>query len=93
MLWKVTRNSLRLRTEGGNARFVSPTAVDIEAQRAWLTNYSADDTQAYFIIQVDGQPVGTIRLYDAQGESFCWRSWILQAEAPQSAAIGAALMV
>lgn len=84
---------LRLRTEGGNARFLSPTAVDIEAQRAWLTKYSADDTQAYFIIQIDGQPVGTIRLYDAQGESFCWGSWVLHAEAPQSAAIESALMV
>ncbi len=34
-----------------------------------------------------------MRLYDAQGNSFCWGSWILQAGVPPTAAIESALMV
>lgn len=37
--------------------------------------------------------VGTVRLYDAQGDSFCWGSWMLMPGAPPFAAIESALMV
>ena len=38
-------------------------------------------------------PIGTIRLYDPQGDSFCWGSWILAQGSPASAAMESALMV
>ena len=59
----------------------------------WLRNYAEADDQAYFIIEIDGQSVGTVRLYDAKDDSFCWGSWILAANAPKTAAIESALMV
>jgi RimJ/RimL family protein N-acetyltransferase len=40
-----------------------------------------------------GEPLGSVRLYDPQGDSFCWGSWILKDGAPQSAAIESALIV
>lgn len=50
--------------------------------------------QAYFIIESQiGEPFGTVRLYDAQGASFCWGSWILKDGVPKVAAIESALMV
>ena len=75
------------------SRYLSPTSPDIEAQRAWLRRYAAADNQAYFIIEFAGKPVGTVRLYDARGLSFCWGSWILAADSPKTASIELALMV
>lgn len=49
--------------------------------------------QIYFIIEHDAQPVGTVRLYDQQGMSFCWGSWILADDAPKSSAVESTLMV
>lgn len=59
-----------------------------------LTSMPIKNDQAYFIIEtLEGEPLGTVRLYDAQGNSFCWGSWILKEDAPQKAAIESALMV
>lgn len=84
---------LSLRTDSVKSRFLSATSSDVEEQRAWLRRYAVLDDQAYFIIESAGKPIGTVRLYDAQGESFCWGSWILVADAPKVAAIESALMV
>lgn len=48
---------------------------------------------AYFIIENDGEAIGTVRLYDAKGKSFCWESWIIKNGSPSHAAIESALMV
>lgn len=84
---------LYLRTDSVTSRYLSTTAADVGAQRTWLRNYAALDDQAYFIIEIEGKPVGTVRLYDARGDSFCWGSWILATNAPKTAAIESALMV
>ncbi|MBK8666964.1 MAG: GNAT family N-acetyltransferase [Burkholderiales bacterium] len=100
---------LRLRNAvGGDAEFIlglrqdparnahlSITSPRLEDQRAWLAGYAADGDQAYFIIEsLDGGiPLGTVRLYDARGDSFCWGSWMLVPAAPPLAAIESALMV
>lgn len=84
---------LHLRTSQ-KSQYLSETEDDIEKQIVWLKNYAIQSHQAYFIIEnLDGIPQGVVRLYDAQGESFCWGSWILKDGAPQSAAIESALMV
>lgn len=83
-----------LRTNEQKARYISQTSPDVAQQRLWLDNYAQDDRQVYFIIENNAQePLGTVRLYDRQGDSFCWGSWILQAGAPSSSAIESALMV
>lgn len=84
---------LALRTNMTRAKHLSPTSPELELQIAWLKNYATDKDQAYFIIESHDTPLGTVRLYDAQGGSFCWGSWIIGAAAPQTAAIESALMV
>lgn len=84
---------LALRTNNLKSRYLNTTSTDIESQRAWLRNYAASDDQAYFMIESAGNSIGTVRLYGAQGNSFCWGSWILAAGAPSIAAIESALIV
>ncbi len=85
---------LALRCDAHKAAHLSPTSPSLSDQRAWLERYGSSHDQAYFII--DGpnhEPLGTVRLYDARGDSFCWGSWILRDAAPASAAIESALIV
>ncbi|TXK65585.1 GNAT family N-acetyltransferase [Alkalisalibacterium limincola] len=84
---------LSLRTDSEKSRFLSVTTKDLGAQRAWLQRYAASEGQAYFIIECENKPIGTVRLYDAQGKSFCWGSWILIDGRPRRAAMESALMV
>lgn len=84
---------LSLRTDENKSRFLSKVAPDLSAQRKWLENYERATDQAYFIIEYQGISIGTVRLYDSQGHSFCWGSWILVDGRPSQAAIESALMV
>ncbi len=84
---------LSLRTDAEKSRYLSATLNDLDAQRQWLERYAASEGQAYFIIEHEDQPIGTVRLYDAKGDSFCWGSWILANSRPRQAAMESALMV
>jgi RimJ/RimL family protein N-acetyltransferase len=85
---------LSLRTNPQKSRHLSKVSDDLDAQVAWLISYGERDSEAYFIIEdVHGIPLGSVRIYDALGDSFCWGSWILLERAPSSAAIESALIV
>jgi RimJ/RimL family protein N-acetyltransferase len=84
---------LGLRNDPVKNRYLSATPDDLEAQRNWLSRYADATDQVYFIIEHAGQPIGTVRLYDARQDSFCWGSWILADGRPQHAAMESALMV
>jgi RimJ/RimL family protein N-acetyltransferase len=85
---------LSLRTDNRKSQHLSNTSPNLNKQVAWLEDYAARTNQAYFIIESKtGESLGTVRLYDPQGDSFCWGSWILKDGAPQSAAIESALIV
>jgi len=85
---------LELRTDDELALHLSKTSATLADQVAWLDRYTARSDEAYFIIEsADGQPLGTVRLYDARQDSFCWGSWIMSKRAPQTAAIESALIV
>lgn len=84
---------LSLRTDESKGRHLSATSSDLEAQRSWLRQYAAATDQAYFIIEYQAKAIGTVRLYDARGNSFCWGSWIIADGQPAHAAIESALMV
>lgn len=85
---------LGLRTDEKKGRHLSATSPDVAQQRAWLERYAGDDAQIYFIIEnLDGEPIGTVRLYDQQGDSFCWGSWIKSDGAPSGFAVESALMI
>lgn len=85
---------LLLRTDASKNRYLSATSSDVQQQRDWLGRYGADASQIYFIIcKRDGQPVGTVRLYDQQGDSFCWGSWIKSDDAPAGFGVESALII
>jgi RimJ/RimL family protein N-acetyltransferase len=84
---------LSLRTDAGKSRYLSSVSADLADQQAWLARYVKADDQAYFIIEYESRAIGTVRLYDPQGESFCWGSWILSNSRPSHAAMESALMV
>lgn len=84
---------LSLRTDAEKSRYLSAVSGELADQEAWLERYAHLDDQAYFIIEYQGTPIGTVRLYDPQGESFCWGSWILHSSRPSQAAMESALMV
>ncbi|WP_082027186.1 GNAT family N-acetyltransferase [Serpentinimonas maccroryi] len=84
---------LKLRTDIQKSQYLSPVSPDLQKQQAWLKQYALSGNQAYFIIEYQGAPVGTVRLYDPQSTSFCWGSWILVNERPRQAAMESALMV
>lgn len=85
---------LELRTDSNKSRFLSDTSAELEKQIQWLKNYENKADQAYFIIENKmGERLGTVRLYDPRGNSFCWGSWIIKDGAPNAAAIESALIV
>lgn len=85
---------LGLRLSPGKSRFLSPVDGDVEKQRAWIRRYAESDGQAYFIVEdAAGSAIGTVRIYDAVGDSFAWGSWIMVDGAPPSSAIESALLV
>jgi hypothetical protein len=84
--------SLRLDPQKGS--YLSPVEADVEKQREWIRTYLRSKGQAYFLIcDLAMRPLGTVRIYDAIGESFSWGSWILKKGAPPSAAIESAALV
>jgi len=85
---------LSLRTDSKKNQFLSQTKSDISAQRDFIKRYYQSLTDYYFIIcDWQSRALGTIRIYDIQGESFCWGSWILSSGVPTSAAIESALLL
>ena len=84
-----------LRTDPVRARHLSAVPPALAAQSEWLEHYARDDAQAYFIVcdAAGNQPLGTVRLYDARGDSFSWGSWLLRTGLPARCAIETALMV
>ena len=85
---------LQLRLDPRRNQYLSPVNAEVEAQRRWIRQYLQSEGQAYFVI-CDGafSKLGTVRIYDAVGESFSWGSWVLKEGAPAHAAIESAVLV
>jgi RimJ/RimL family protein N-acetyltransferase len=85
---------IEIRTDTKKAAFISKTSNDLKQQETWLQNYKKDNEQVYFIIlDKNTRRVGTVRLYNRVGESFCWGSWILKEGVPSAYSIESALLV
>ena len=85
---------LSLRTDTIKNKYLSKTENDIKKQEEWIADYLKKQREAYFIIRdKEHQPIGTVRLYDNIGTSFCWGSWILVDGCSKFAAIESALMI
>lgn len=85
---------LQLRTDPVKGKYLSATNADLDVQTAWLERYESDNSQIYFIIEDRyGVRYGTIRIYDVQGDSFCWGSWILRDGRPSGFAVESAVLI
>lgn len=85
---------LQLRLDPRRNQFLSPVNAQVQAQRNWIRQYRESEGQAYFVIcNSASERLGTVRIYDAIGESFSWGSWILKEGAPAYAAIESAVLV
>jgi RimJ/RimL family protein N-acetyltransferase len=73
---------LRLRLDGQLNRYLSAVEDDLEKQREWLRQYKLREGQGreyYFIAESkDGEPYGTIRLYEFVGDTFMPGSWVVK---------------
>lgn len=79
---------------------LSQSSPYIEDQRQWILDYKdreAKEQEFYFIIyrKSDDLPIGTVRLYDFRKnpKSYCWGSWILNADKTRYAALESSLLM
>jgi len=85
---------IALRTDPEKSKYLSGTSNDLDRQKNFISGYSKSDTDFYFVIcDWKWNRLGTIRIYDIRGDSFCWGSWILSEDAPRNAAIESALLI
>jgi len=85
---------VNLRTDPKNSKYISSTEKDVEKQKNFISDYLQSETDYYFIISNwDYRPLGTVRIYDVRGDSFCWGSWILLKDAQINTAIESALLI
>lgn len=88
---------LQLRLDDRLNRFLSPVQADLDRQIQWLRDYKQRERQGleyYFILEGKQQErYGTVRVYDFQGDSFSWGSWIVAPGSPSRVAMESALLV
>lgn len=88
---------LELRINERKSRFVSQVDNDLSKQIEWIHEYKKREKKGeeyYFIIEdKNKERYGCLRIYDFQGDSFCWGSWILKDGSPSSFAIESVFLV
>lgn len=88
---------LSLRNDPKYNLHLSSVGNDVEKQKSWLEAYKAREKKAleyyFIIINKKNEKCGTVRLYDFQGDSFCWGSWILNEKKTRFAALESAYIV
>jgi RimJ/RimL family protein N-acetyltransferase len=89
--------TLSLRLDRELTRHISRVDQDLQGQLAWIERYLEREQKGeefYFVIaDKSGNRLGTIRLYDFQGDSFCWGSWIIKPGSPPHVSIESALCI
>lgn len=89
---------LKLRLNEKYNQYISEVSPKLQDQIIWINNYKKDEAlgrQYYFIIERkdDGEPIGTVRIYDLQEKSYSWGSWILNENKTRYSAIESAFLV
>ena len=85
---------LSLRVDPLLSKNLSVVENNLEKQRGWIFENEKNSSEWYFIIQnKNSQPVGTVRIYDVKGDSFCWGSWIVKPEARIYASFESAVLL
>lgn len=79
------------------SRYLSKVHGSVEDQRQWITSYKSreqDLRELYYVIERhNGVPCGVVRLYEIDGGSFTWGSWILDGNKTYKAALESAFLV
>lgn len=84
---------LALRCDPVLGRHLSPTQPDVAAQQQWISQHALLPDEYYFLIEDRSRTrLGTTRIYEIRGSSFCWGSWVLARHAPRSASIESMLL-
>lgn len=69
---------LSLRCDENKSKFLHKTEYNLENQIAYIKKYFEKTDEWYFIIEnKSGKRIGTYRIYDIQGDSFCIGSWLM----------------
>lgn len=85
---------LDLRTNDKKSLYLHKTDADIQKQINYINKYKTLKNEWYFIIEdKNGKPLGTVRIYDVIGDSFCWGSWLIVDNAPSQTALESALLI
>lgn len=81
---------VKLRTHPKLSRYIHRTENDIEKQKTWIRAYKEREKageEYYFIFHKNLTPLGLIRLYNIQEETFTTGSWVFDPDAPYEASI------
>ena len=82
-----------LRTDPVLSKYISSVNSGVAEQVDWIKKYKErekNNLEHYFIVCFKtGERVGTIRIYDFKGNSFCSGSWIVKPDAPICIAVEA----
>lgn len=69
---------LKLRCDEKKSQFLHKTENDKEKQKQYLKRYFEIDNEWYFIAEDKNcNKLGTYRIYDIKGDSFCHGSWLM----------------
>jgi RimJ/RimL family protein N-acetyltransferase len=86
---------IELRNSRG--QFLSEIDNDLQKQEQWILDYKEREKKGeefYFIIEsLEGEKLGSIRIYNFKQGSFCWGSWIIKETAPYSTALRSSLAI
>ena len=85
---------LSLRLDEDKNKFLHAVDDDLNKQIQYIEKYKTVDDSWYFIIEdKNKERIGTVRIYDVQGDSFCWGSWIIVDGAGILTALESALLI
>lgn len=87
----------QMRHDEVKTKYLSKIEGTLDGQKNWILDYlkrEQEGKEYYFVIESKHQEsLGLVRMYDFQEKSFCWGSWIIKTNAPQSTAIESALQI
>lgn len=70
---------LKLRCDDKKSQFLHKTEYNLEKQQSYINHYLKIQNEWYFIAEdKNGVRIGTYRIYDVQGDSFCIGSWLME---------------
>lgn len=79
-----------LRTNPQLNQYINNTSSDVNKQKEWIADYKKREelgVEYYFIIQLEGIPIGTGRIYNIENNKFVSGSWVFSPNAPVGASV------